>query len=56
MSDVGSRSDKFMLRLPDGLRSEIKDHARENRRSMNSEIVLSLEQIYRPKTETASAA
>lgn len=35
-------SDKFMLRLPDGLREAIKSKAAENGRSMNSEIVLRL--------------
>ncbi|WP_158970946.1 Arc family DNA-binding protein [Chachezhania sediminis] len=36
-------SDKFMLRLPDGMRDQVKDLAAENRRSMNAEILAALE-------------
>lgn len=32
-------ADKFMLRMPDGMRNEIRDRAEANRRSMNAEIV-----------------
>lgn len=32
-------SDKFMLRLPEGMRSDIKQKAANNERSMNSEIL-----------------
>jgi hypothetical protein len=35
---------KFMLRLPDGLRGRIKALAAANRRSMNAEIVVALEE------------
>lgn len=35
----GRDSDKFVLRLPDGMRCLIKQTAEENGRSMNSEIV-----------------
>ncbi|EBD9024067.1 Arc family DNA-binding protein [Citrobacter farmeri] len=31
--------DKFMLRFPDGMRDAIADRAKENGRSMNSEII-----------------
>ncbi|MCT8353937.1 Arc family DNA-binding protein [Photorhabdus kayaii] len=34
-----SAQDKFMLRLPDGMREAIAERAKENGRSMNSEIV-----------------
>jgi len=34
--------DKFVLRLPDGLRDQIKEAARLNERSMNSEIIYRL--------------
>lgn len=37
-------SDKFMLRLPDGMRDRIKAAADANNRSMNAEIILALEQ------------
>lgn len=36
-------ADKFVVRLPDGLRERIADQAEGNRRSMNSEIVYRLE-------------
>lgn len=36
-------ADKFVIRLPDGLRDRIADQAEGNRRSMNSEIVRRLE-------------
>lgn len=36
-------ADKFMLRLPDGMRERLKDEASRNGRSMNSEIVSRLE-------------
>lgn len=42
-------ADKFMLRLPDGLRERIAEVAKENGRSMNSEIVAVLEALYPAK-------
>lgn len=38
--------DRFLVRLPDGLRGRIKDAAKRNRRPMNSEIVLVLERSF----------
>ncbi|MEI1249241.1 Arc family DNA-binding protein [Rhizobium aouanii] len=38
--------DKFLLRMPDGLRKRIKREAEKNNRSMNSEIVATLEEAY----------
>ncbi|OWV87342.1 hypothetical protein ATY75_03260 [Rhizobium sp. N122] len=38
--------DKFMLRLPDGMRERIADAAKSNKRSMNAEIVAALEDAY----------
>lgn len=35
-------ADKFVVRLPDGMRSRLAEVARENHRSMNSEIVVRL--------------
>lgn len=35
--------DKFVLRLPEGLRPEIADIARTNQRSMNGEIVMRIQ-------------
>lgn len=37
------REEKFVVRLPGGMRSRIADTARSNIRSMNSEIVYRLE-------------
>lgn len=37
-------ADKFVIRLPDGLRERIAERAAENGRSMNSEMVRMLEQ------------
>lgn len=43
---TGRESDKFMLRLPDGMRDRIKAAAEANGRSMNAEIVATLEEKY----------
>lgn len=45
MSDTEKRTytDKFMLRLPDGMRDQLRLLAEANNRSMNSEIVTRLE-------------
>ncbi len=52
----GQTADKFMLRLPDGMRDEIKEMSARNRRSMNAEIVLMLEkQIRTLETQKADA-
>ena len=41
-------SDKFMLRLPDGMRARIKAAAKAANRSMNAEIVAALEEKFPP--------
>lgn len=46
MVKTTNESDKFMLRLPDGMRERIKKAADEHGRTMNAEIVQALEQIY----------
>lgn len=39
-----SRSlDKFMVRLPDGMRERLAASARANRRSMNAELIIHLD-------------
>lgn len=44
------QADKFLLRLPDGMRDRLKVAADENKRSMNSEIVARLEEsLVRPQ-------
>lgn len=40
--NTGRGSDKFLLRLPDGMRDKISEAAKENRRTMNSEVVARL--------------
>ena len=50
--DVSRDSDKFMLRLPDGMRLKIAADAKANGRSMNAEIVSRLQA---PKVQSASA-
>lgn len=40
--------DKFMLRLPDGMRDRIAAEAKANGRSMNAEIVARLEASFQP--------
>ena len=39
---TGRGTDAFQVRLPDGMRDEIKARAATNRRSMNAEIVFRL--------------
>jgi plasmid stability protein len=47
--------DRYMLRLPDGMRQRIKQVASNNGRSMNAEIVATLEKAYPPKTIDVNA-
>lgn len=51
-SAAGRESDKFQLRLPDGMRDRIKAAAQANGRSMNAEVVATLEEKY-PAPPTA---
>jgi hypothetical protein len=44
-------ADKFMLRMPEGMRDRIAKAAKVNGRSMNAEIVQTLEDHYPPETE-----
>ena len=37
-----SELDRFIVRLPDGMRDELKQRAKENMRSMNAEVVFLL--------------
>ncbi|WP_282366462.1 Arc family DNA-binding protein [Pseudomonas sp. PS02290] len=43
MSTSSRTADKFVVRLPDGMRDRINEVARNNHRSMNSEIIERLE-------------
>lgn len=46
MALTGRESDKFMLRLPEGLRTALKAAAAKNGRSMNAEMVARLEDSF----------
>ena len=41
--------DQFVIRLPDGMREQLAETAKQNNRSMNSEIVARLENFLREK-------
>lgn len=53
---TGRESDKFMLRLPDGMRDRIKAAAETNNRSMNAEIVAVLTDAFPPQGLTIEEA
>lgn len=54
MSATNSRTaDKFVVRLPDGMREQVAEVARKNHRSMNSEIIDRLEQSLNVQIEPA---
>lgn len=46
MTDKAQNQDKFIIRLPDGLRERIRTAADKNHRSMNAEVVSLLEENY----------
>lgn len=46
MAAPSKQLDQFVVRLPDGMRDRIKDAADANNRSMNAEIVATLEEKY----------
>lgn len=48
--------DQFVIRLPDGMRGRIKAAAEANNRSMNAEIVATLEDVYPATPDDFSAA
>lgn len=48
------KQDKFMLRLPDGMRDKIAQDAKAAGRSMNAEIVARLERSFPPPPDVAS--
>lgn len=51
-NSINRDSDKFLMRLPNGMRDEIKINAAQNRRSMNAELVYLIEQGKRLVYET----
>lgn len=57
MSDAHSRDqNKFIVRMPEGMRDRLKDEAARNNRSLNAEIVARLEASERPQAPLASQA
>lgn len=51
MADPTRDQNKFMIRMPDGMRDRIAKAAKANGRSMNSEIIQLLEDHYPPEQE-----
>ncbi len=47
--------DQFMLRLPEGMRQQVKDAASREGRSMNAQIVQHLREIYTTEEEGSTA-
>ncbi len=43
MSKTGRGADQYMMRFPDGMRDTLHDLAKQNGRSINSEIIVALE-------------
>ena len=56
MSDKfpSQKQDKFTVRFPDGMRDKIAEIAKKNNRSMNSEIILALEEYIKSKNKIDS--
>ena len=55
-TDQHQFKDRYMLRLPDGMRERIKAAAESNNRSMNAEIVATLEEAYPAPVEPQTLA
>lgn len=53
---TGRDSDKFMLRLPDGMRDAISERAKASGRSMNAEIIYRLQRTFDEDEVIASQA
>lgn len=51
---TGRDSDKFMLRLPDGMRDQLKAAAEANNRTMNAEVVARLNASLNPPAEAST--
>lgn len=48
-------ADKYVLRMPDGMRARIMEMAKANGRSMNAEIVLILQQAIEGRAPSANS-
>lgn len=51
---VTRESDRFIVRLPDGMRDRLSASARESGRSMNAEVVARLQASYEPALSSLS--
>ncbi|SBW12707.1 Transcriptional repressor arc (modular protein) [uncultured Alphaproteobacteria bacterium] len=57
MSDAPTRDqNKFIVRMPDGMRDRIREAAEANNRSMNAEIVARLEESFSGETKLSLEA
>ena len=54
LAPIGRQSEKFILRLPDGLRTLIKVRAANSRRTMNSEILVLIERALEEEKQNAA--
>jgi len=48
-------ADRFIVRMPDGMRDKIAEAAKTNNRSMNSEVIARLEASFDPAISEAGA-
>lgn len=49
-------ADKFMVRLPDGMRGALSEIAKANHRSMNTEVIIALDRYLQGRTEQSDLA
>lgn len=49
-------ADKFVIRLPDGMRERLRQQAKANQRTMNGEIVFHLDRALAAENENGPAA
>ncbi|WP_082549636.1 Arc family DNA-binding protein [Mesorhizobium sp. Root552] len=50
------QADKFVIRMPEGMRDRISENAKANRRTMNAEIVHYIDRALETKTATTEPA
>lgn len=48
------RADKFVIRMPEGMRERIRQNAEASRRTMNAEILHYIDKAMSPETKTAT--
>lgn len=49
------QADKFVIRMPEGMRDRIRKKAEENRRTMNAEILHYIDKAMTSETKTATS-